>query len=59
MDVVVENKDAQLFTTVYGNPGKETIILLHGGPGLPDGLWFLIDYFRSITRLFTFTSGAL
>jgi len=44
MDVVVPNHDAELFTTIYPNSGKETIILLHGGPGVPDGLTFIATY---------------
>ncbi|MDQ3292648.1 MAG: alpha/beta hydrolase [Bacteroidota bacterium] len=54
MDIVVENKDARLFTTFYENQGKETIILLHGGPGLPDGLTFLLDYFRKYFQVIYF-----
>lgn len=42
--LLVENKDTKLFTTVYPRPGAETIIFLHGGPGLPDGLTFVAEY---------------
>lgn len=41
MEVLLKNQDTTLFTLVQPNPGKETILLLHGGPGLPDGLSFL------------------
>ncbi|WP_461489236.1 alpha/beta fold hydrolase [Pontibacter sp. HJ8] len=35
---IIENNDTRLFTTIQQNAGKETVILLHGGPGVPDGL---------------------
>ncbi|MDR3714220.1 MAG: alpha/beta hydrolase [Puia sp.] len=35
---LVENKGDLLFTSLYPAPDKETVILLHGGPGFPDGL---------------------
>ena len=35
---MVDNKGDQLFTIFYENKGKETIILLHGGPGFPNNL---------------------
>lgn len=38
MTISVKNKEVRLFTTVYPNSGKETIILLHGGPGAPENL---------------------
>jgi proline iminopeptidase len=38
MAILVENKDTNLYTDVYPNSGQETVILLHGGPGVPDGL---------------------
>jgi hypothetical protein len=30
---IVDNNGDKLYTIIYPNPGKETIILLHGGPG--------------------------
>lgn len=44
MDVLIQNQDAQLFTNIYQKSGKETVILLHGGPGVPDGLTFISKY---------------
>lgn len=38
MAILVRNKDTRLYTTVYLNSGKETVILLHGGPGAPENL---------------------
>ena len=31
MTLTIENKEAQLFTTMYPNEKRETVILLHGG----------------------------
>src|SRR6266566_2242379 len=36
--LTVENKETKLFATVYPNEERETVILLHGGPGVPDNL---------------------
>lgn len=33
--MLIESNSAKLFTTVYPNPKAETILLLHGGPGVP------------------------
>ncbi len=33
--LIVDNKGDKLFTEFYPNEGKETVILLHGGPGFP------------------------
>lgn len=38
MATLVENKNTRLFTTIYPNSGKETVILLPGGPGVPEDL---------------------
>lgn len=34
----IDNKGDKLFSIIYPNPDKETIILLHGGPGFPGTL---------------------
>ncbi|RPD50675.1 alpha/beta fold hydrolase [Paracnuella aquatica] len=36
--IIVDNSGDKLFTTIYPNAGKQTILLLHGGPGFPDDL---------------------
>ncbi len=36
--LTIKNTDTNLFVTVYPNKGHETILLLHGGPGVPDNL---------------------
>ena len=33
--LLIESGSANLFTTIYSNPEAETILLLHGGPGVP------------------------
>jgi proline iminopeptidase len=38
MEISIKTNDAELFTTVYANGGKETVLLLHGGPGVPEDL---------------------
>ena len=38
MTYLIDNNGDQLFTTVYPNEGRETVILLHGGPGFPSDL---------------------
>lgn len=34
----IVNGDTTLFVMVYPNQGSETVLLLHGGPGVPDNL---------------------
>ena len=41
---IIDNRGDRLFTTIYPHPGRETVILLHGGPGFPDDL-------REVVRL--------
>lgn len=36
--LTIGNKDTQLFVTAYPHKGQETVLLLHGGPGVPDDL---------------------
>lgn len=38
MTHLIDNKGDTLFTTIYPNEGKETVVLLHGGPGFPSDL---------------------
>ena len=37
MTNLIDNHGDKLFSTIYTNAKKETIILLHGGPGFPSG----------------------
>lgn len=49
---IIDNNGDKLFTVMHPNPGKETIILLHGGPGFPSSLTEVIndlkDHFQII-----------
>lgn len=54
MAILVENKDARLFTVVYPNSGKETVILLHGGPGAPDGLGPVAEFLSADFQVISF-----
>jgi proline iminopeptidase len=53
-ELLIQNKDTSLHTHFYLNAGKETIILLHGGPGVPEGLSFLTKYLQDHYQLITF-----
>ncbi|WP_210490643.1 alpha/beta fold hydrolase [Rufibacter aurantiacus] len=44
MEMRIGNKGTQLFTTAFPKNGRETVILLHGGPGVPEGMTFLVKY---------------
>lgn len=33
--VFIQSTNAQLYTVIHYNPGAETVVLLHGGPGVP------------------------
>lgn len=53
MTNIISNKNDKLYSTFYPNPDKDTIILLHGGPGFPDDLKevaaILGEHFQIIT----------
>jgi proline iminopeptidase len=43
----ITNGDTTIHTNIYSpEKSKETIILLHGGPGVPDEMREVVDYFR-------------
>lgn len=50
----IPGKGAQLFTTVYPKTGVETVILLHGGPGVPDDLTFVAQHLSQNFQVITF-----
>lgn len=54
LTTVIDNKGDQLYTTFYPNPGKETIILLHGGPGFPSDLIEVVDILKDDLQIITF-----
>jgi pimeloyl-ACP methyl ester carboxylesterase len=51
---LIDNTDTKLFVTIYPNTGKETIILLHGGPGFPDDLKEVAETFASKYQAISF-----
>lgn len=54
MTNLIDNNGDILFTTIYGNPAKETIILLHGGPGFPSDLNEVIAILRHDFQILAF-----
>lgn len=52
MEILIENTDAKLYTLFYPNPGKQSILLLHGGPAAPEDfgpiIRFLTPHFQVI-----------
>ena len=54
MKVLVKNKDTELYTNFYPNKGKETVILLHGGPAVPEDMEALITFLSSDFQLIYF-----
>lgn len=44
--ILVESGTARLWTTIYPRSGAETVILLHGGPGLPGNFSSLLSRLR-------------
>ncbi|WP_082893520.1 alpha/beta fold hydrolase [Rufibacter ruber] len=51
---VLDNKGDKLFTTLYPNPGKETVLLLHGGPGFPSDLVEVVQTLKDNYQVITF-----
>jgi proline iminopeptidase len=50
----IDKKGDKLFTTIYLNPTKETIILLHGGPGFPSDLEEVMGMLKDNYQVITF-----
>ncbi|GAA4469126.1 alpha/beta hydrolase [Nibrella saemangeumensis] len=51
---LIDNKGDKLFSTIYPNPTKETILLLHGGPGFPSDLLEVVDSLKENFQVITF-----
>jgi proline iminopeptidase len=51
---IVDNNGAKLFSTLYPNPNRETIILLHGGPGFPSELAEVVQILKDSFQVLTF-----
>jgi proline iminopeptidase len=54
MTNLIDNKGDELFSTIFPNPGKETILLLHGGPGFPSDLLEVSDILKDNFQVITF-----
>lgn len=50
----VDNRGDKLFATLYPNEAKETVILLHGGPGFPGDLLEVVDILKESFQVITF-----
>ncbi len=54
MTNVINSKGARLYSTIYPNPDKKTIILLHGGPGFPGDLTEVVEILKDSFQIITF-----
>ena len=54
MTNLIDNNGDKLFSTIYPNPNKETIILLHGGPGIPMNFVKVINELKDSYQIITF-----
>jgi proline iminopeptidase len=54
MAELIDNNGDKLFTTIYPNPTKESIILLHGGPGFPSDLSEVAEILKTRFQIITF-----
>tara|TARA_R110002126_G_C10464295_1_gene500577 strand:- start:1105 stop:2613 length:1509 start_codon:yes stop_codon:yes gene_type:complete len=54
MNTLIDNNGDMLHTTIYPNQEKETIILLHGGPGVPDDLLLVVEKLKDQYQIITF-----
>ncbi len=52
--IVIPSGNARLQVKFCGKPGLETVILLHGGPGIPDEMTELRDYLAGKMQVVTF-----
>ncbi|MGC9352946.1 MAG: alpha/beta fold hydrolase [Mariniphaga sp.] len=51
---IIKNGNVNLNTTVYSVDKTETVLLLHGGPGVPDDMIEVVNALRSNYRVITF-----
>ncbi len=54
MTNLIDNQGDKLFTTIFPNPNKATIILLHGGPGFPSDLLEVAEILKDSFQIITF-----
>lgn len=51
---LIKNRNVTLNTTIYSAEKAETIILLHGGPGVPDEMSEVVNILKNNYRVITF-----
>ena len=51
---LIKNGNVTLNVKVYSNQNPETVILLHGGPGVPDEMIEVVDFLKTKYRVITF-----
>ena len=52
--LLIKNNNTNLSTTVYFKKNAETIILLHGGPGVPDEMLEIVEILKENYQIITF-----
>jgi len=50
----IKNGKAKLSLKVYSNDKPETVILLHGGPGVPDDMLEVVEQLKDKYQVITF-----
>lgn len=53
-NVLIKNGNATLNTTIYAGDKRETVILLHGGPGVPDDMIEVVNVLKDKYRVVNF-----
>lgn len=51
---MIKSGNVTLSTTVYSDDKTETVLLLHGGPGVPDEMIEIVDVLKTNYRVITF-----
>ncbi|KAF1019062.1 MAG: Proline iminopeptidase [Acinetobacter bereziniae] len=51
---ILDYRGDTLFSRIYPLPEKESIILLHGGPGFPSNLTEVVEYFKNQFQVIVF-----
>ena len=51
---MIKNGDTSLNLKIYSNENPETVILLHGGPGVPDNMLEVVEQLKDRYRVITF-----
>lgn len=51
---IINNNGDSLYSIIYPNPEKETVILLHGGPGVPSDFTDVVNSLKENYQVITF-----